>query len=161
MADYHIQGPTRRCVITGRELRPGERAFTVLIDQEGRFIRQDYSTEAWQGPPSNAFGFWQGKVPTPEGPRRPPIDDEMLLECLRRLEGQEDGPRGPFRYVVALLLLRRKRLKFESARTVNGQEILKLRCARSRQVFEVANPGLDEAALDTVQDEVFKVLGWD
>ena len=48
---------------TGRELRPGEKVYTVLRDQNGQFIRQDYAAEAWQGPPADAFSFWAGRIP--------------------------------------------------------------------------------------------------
>jgi hypothetical protein len=161
MVDYQIQGNTRRCAVTGRELRPGEKVYTVLLDRAGKFVRQDYGGEVWQGPPADAYGFWVGKVHSPEGPRRPPIDDELLLDCFRRLEGQRDPKRVQFRYIVGLLLLRRKRLKFEEARTEAGQEVMKVRCTKSREVFEVVNPGLGETEMETVQEKVFQVLGWE
>jgi hypothetical protein len=66
-----------------------------------------------------------------------------------------------FRYIVGLLLLRRKRLKFEEARTEAGQEVMKVRCTKSREVFEVVNPGLGETEMETVQEKVFQVLGWE
>ena len=41
-----------------------------------------------------------------------------------------------------------------------GQELLALRCVKSRNVYQVANPQLTEEQMSAVQDEVFKVLGW-
>ena len=160
MTDYQIQANTRRCAATGRELRPGERVYTVLLDQGGQFVRQDYSSEAWTGPPASAFSFWVGRVPAPDDQRRPPIDDELLLDCFRRLQGETEPERVHFRYVVALLLLRRKRFKFEEARVEAGQEIMALRCTRTRELHQVVNPGLSDDEIARVQDEVFKVLGW-
>jgi hypothetical protein len=46
MTEYQIQPLTRRCASSGRELQPGERFFTVLRDEGGQFVRQDYSAEA-------------------------------------------------------------------------------------------------------------------
>jgi hypothetical protein len=161
MIDYQIQANTRRCTASGRELQPGERFYSVLLDQEGSFVRQDYSSEAWQGPPAGAFSFWAGRVPAAEAPRRPRIDDDLLLDCFERLEGQGEAGRVRFRYIVALLLLRRKRLRFEEARVGNGQEVLCLRCVRSGRAHEVVNPRLTDEELAAVQDEVFKVLGWE
>jgi hypothetical protein len=161
MTDYQIQPNTRRCAATGRELRSGERVYTVLLDENGKFVRQDYSVDAWQGPPANAFSFWAGRVPTQEQSRRPQIDDDLLMDCFQRLEGQTEPNRVSFRYVVALLLMRRKRLKFAEVKTTGGQETLGLRCARTGAPYQVVNPGLSEEAMATVQDEVFKVLGWE
>jgi hypothetical protein len=160
MIDYQIQAPTRRCAATGRELHPGERFFTVLLDEGARFVRQDYAAEAWTGPPPGTFSFWTGRVPPLEN-RRPRIDDELLVDCFRRLEGQDDPGRVNFRYVVALLLMRRKRFRFEEARVEAGREILCLRCARTRTAYQVINPRLTEEQMVAVQEEVFRVLGWE
>lgn len=161
MVDYQIQPNTRRCAATGRELRPGEKFYSVLLDEGGQLIRQDFAGDVWQGPPANAFSFWSGLVPAAERSRRPRIDDELLAECLQRLEGQTDPARVNFRYVVALLLMRRKRVRFEEARVENGKEVLYLRCARTGAPCQVVNPGLTEEEMAAVQEEVFKVLGWE
>jgi hypothetical protein len=160
MTEYQIQPNTRRCAATGRELRPGERFFAALREVDGQFLRQDYSVEGWQGPPPGTFSFWSGRVPVAEERRKPRVDDELLLDCFERLEGQEEPGRVSFRYVVALLLMRRKRLKFEEAVTRGEQEVLTLRCTRTGARYQVVNPRLTDEAMLAVQDEVFKVLGW-
>src|SRR5262245_60921719 len=160
MLDYQIQVSSRRCSVTGRDLSPGEVYFSILLDEEGQLTRRDFSREAWQGPPPNAFSFWMGKVPREDRDRRPVIDDAMLLDCFTRLEGQTEPARVNFRYVVALLLMRRKQLKFEDVRTADGQEYLRLRDPRTKAVHEVVNPVLSDEEIQTVQEEVFRVLGW-
>jgi hypothetical protein len=78
------------------------------------------------------------------------IDDDLLVDCFQRLEGQTDPGRINFRYVVALLLMRRKRLKFEESRAEGNGEVLILRCARTGARHEVINPGMTE---DEMTDE--------
>lgn len=159
--EYQIEANTRRCTVTGRELRPGERIYSVLREVEGKFVRQDFAAEAWPGPPADAFSFWASKVPPPNEARKPRIDDDLLLDCFRRLQGDTQPDRVQFAYVVALLLLRRKRLKFDSSRTEDGKEYLRFHCPRSRDVFEAINPNLSDEEMANVQDEVFRVLGWE
>lgn len=159
MTEYQIQGNTRRCAVSGREMRPGERFFSVLLDLDGKLERRDYCGEAWSGPPPGTFSFWSGRIPA-QDTRRLPIDDEMLVDCLARLESETDAAKVSFRYIVALLLMRRRRLRFEEAKTHFGQEILCLRCTRTQQLFEVVNPRLNDDEMAAVQEEVFKVLGW-
>ncbi len=162
MVDYQIQPSTRRCSVTGRELRPGERYYSVLLEEGGKFIRKDYSAEAWPGVPEGAFSFWMGRLTPPQGKRRQqPIDDEMLMECFQRLEGQLEPSRVRFRYVVALLLMRRRRLRFDQTRQDGGQEVLLMRCTRTGERHAVVNPALTDEELTTVQDEVFQALGWE
>jgi hypothetical protein len=161
MVDYQIQPSTRRCLITGRELQPGERCYSVLVDEGGRLVRKDYSPEAWQGPPPGAFSFWAGHVPAPQGKRRLPIDDDLLLDCFERLEGQIEPSKINFRYVLALLLMRRRRFQFEEARSEGGHEVLVLRCGRTGARYQVANPGLNDKEMAAVQADVFAALGWE
>jgi hypothetical protein len=160
MTDYQIEANSRRCTLTGRELQPGERVYSVLTEEGGKLQRRDYSREAWQGPPPGAFGFWVGRVPVGDEKARPRIDDEMLMECFQRLEADGHPDRLRFRYIIALLLMRRKRLKFEEAQNVGEDEVLFLRCVRTREQYRVVNPRLTEEEMAAVQDEVFKVLGW-
>lgn len=161
MIDYQIQPSTRRCSATGRELQPGERYYSVLLEEGGKFVRKDYGVESWQGPPEGAFSFWMGRLAPPHGKRRQPIDDEMLLECFGRLEGQLEPGRIRFRYVVALLLMRRRRLKFEATEQDGPHEVLILRCTRTGARHAVLNPDLTDEELATVQDDVFQALGWE
>jgi hypothetical protein len=161
MTEYQIQSCTRRCAVTGRELHPGERYFSVLLDEGGSFTRKDYSLEAWEGPPEGAFSFWQSRLAPGQTQRRPVIDDEMLMECLNRLEGEDDPARLSFRYVLALLLMRRRRLRLEESRREGTQEVLCLRCARSGARYRVLDPGLSDDELESVQDDVFRALGWE
>jgi hypothetical protein len=161
MLDYQIQPNTRRCSATGRDLKPGERYFSVLLDEEGRFVRRDYSVEAWKGPPSGAFSFWVGRIPSGETKKRPPIDDELLLDCFTRLDGETESGRVNFRFVLALLLMRRKRLKLEGSVVADGDEVLVMRCTRSGAEHRVVNPQLTDEQIAEVQEEVFQALGWD
>ena len=89
MTEYQIQGSTLRCAHTGRELKAGERYFSVLRIDGGKFIRSDYSKDAWQGPPPGAFSYWQGKVPAGQKPRRPPIDGRQNItgRSIREVNG--------------------------------------------------------------------------
>jgi hypothetical protein len=157
--EYQIQPNTRRCAVTGRELQPGERYYAALIEDGAQFERRDYGAEAWQGPPPGAFSFWAGRVPPPDQKGRPRFDDDLLEECFHRLEGQTDPSRVNFRYVVALLLVRRRRFKLEPGES-DASETMTVRCVRTGERQVVTNPQLSEDEMLQVQDEVFQVLGW-
>jgi hypothetical protein len=158
--DYQIQPNSRRCVVTGRELQPGERFYSALVEEGHQFVRRDYSNDAWQGPPPGAFSFWTGVVTTTLEKAKPRFDDDLLEECFHRLEGQTEPSRLNFRYVVALLLMRRRRFKFENASVAGGVETISLRCLRTHQKYQVINPRLRDDEMVQVQEEVFQVLGW-
>jgi hypothetical protein len=160
MTDYQIQPNTRRCTVTGRELQPGERFFTALLEEGDHFQRKDFSSEAWQGPPAGTFSFWTGKVPLSQESFKPRFDDDLLEECFQRLEGQTEASKVNFRYVVALLLMRRKRLKFEQTVKEGTNETIYVSCLRTGERYQLINPRLTDEEMVQVQEEVFKVLGW-
>ena len=160
MTVYQIQGPARQCAISGRELAPGERYYSALLDEGGQFVRKDYAGDAWPGPPVGAIAHWCGRIPATGQPRRPTINDEWLIDCFAHLGEAREPAQKSFRYVVALLLMRRKRFKFEDVLKRDGAEYLVLRDARSGACHEVLDPRLDDAEAAVVQEEVFRVLGW-
>jgi hypothetical protein len=156
---YQIQAPAQRCAVTNRELKPGEPVYSVLFDRGATLERQDFSAEAWQGPPAGAFSFWRGRVPARDQSPRLQFDPELLLDCFQRLEAEAEPQKVNFRYILALLLMRHKRLKFEEMRAEGGAEWLVLRDAKARRSHRVRDPHLTDEQLAAVQDEVFKVLG--
>src|SRR5207248_6026269 len=103
-----------------------------------------------------AFSFWAGRVPPPAEKPRPRFDDDLLEECFHRLDGQTDPGRVNFRYVVALLLVRRRRFKLEAA--ASDAVTMTVRCVRTGERHAVTNPQLSEDEMLQVQDEVFQVL---
>jgi hypothetical protein len=161
MTNYQLHGPARVCAASGRELRPGERAYSVLTDEGGPFVRRDYAADAWPGPPDGAVAWWVGRVPDAGKAAKPVINDELLVDCFEHLTDTTDPARQNFRYVVALLLMRRKRFKFEDARKRGDAETLVVRDAKSGRKHEIADPQLSEAEMNAVRDEVFRVLGWE
>jgi hypothetical protein len=156
---FPIQESTRRCARTGRELQPGEICYSVLYERDGQWIREDYSAEAWQGPPAGAFCFWRGRVPPPDRPRKLVLNAEALWDCFLQLTDRSDPQSLQMRYVLALLLIRRRRLRLEGVDWRDGAEILRLRCPRTRQEYEVINPGLPDADLERVQQHIHHLLG--
>lgn len=161
MINYQIQGPARMCAASGRELRPGERVFSVLRDENGQFVRTDYAADAWPGPPAGAVAWWAGRVPEADRPSKPTINDDLLVDCFEHLSGTTDPARLRFRYVVALLLMRRKRFKFEDARKRGERDSLVVHDVRTGRRHEVDDPQMTDPEMDAVRDEVFRVLGWD
>jgi hypothetical protein len=109
--DYDIQRCTRRCAVTDRELQPGEDVYSVVVWEGGQWVRRDYSAEAWSGPPQEAVAWWKSRIALPTQRRRSWAPGEVMLQLFEELEnqpGQED-----FRYVLALLMVRRNLLRQE------------------------------------------------
>ena len=159
MTEYEIQPLSLHCAQTRRELKPGEIYYSALTESPEGFRRLDYSAEVWQGPPDGTVAFWRSRVPSDSGgKRRQLVDDSVVLEFFERLEGAEDATKQNFRFILALLLLRKKILKLTKAVREGAGEIMVLRVAASGAEHRVVDPGLTEAQLEAVQAEVEKIL---
>ena len=102
--DYQIQPNSRRCTVTGRELQPGERFFSALLEEDRQLVRKDYSQEAWQGAPPDAVSFWTGHVLVGNEKQKPRFDDDLLEDCFQRLEGQTEPGREPIGGRIPVIL---------------------------------------------------------
>ena len=122
--NYDVQRPSGTCHATGQALEPGDECYSALVDvpPEQRAAgddlgmrRVDVSVEAWRDGyrPAGLFSYWKTQVPEPNQKKKLFVDDAVLLNLLRRLEDATEPQRLAFRYVVALILLRKKLLRFD------------------------------------------------
>ena len=154
-----LRGPAKVCAKSGQELKPGEPIVSALVDAGGKWDRIDFARNAWAGPPTNAIAWWNGRIPVSLKSKTPTFRDEVLFECLDRLADDRTPGRMPYRYVVAILLLRRKKLIFEETRKLpNGSALLILRDTRTGNLLEIPDPQMTEEQVSSVQEEVIATL---
>ncbi len=138
---YDLQRPTGRCAVTGNALEPGEKYFAALVEvdpEQGSeqapsrgkpdaasalgLRRVDISREAWDtgGQPQRLFCYWLTTVPHPSQKRKLFVDDEVLLNLVRRLADDGREERVAFRFVIALILMRKKLLRYDGTESRGG-----------------------------------------
>lgn len=110
--DFEVQRCTRRCAATDRPLEPGETCYSVLEVQGANVIRKDYCQSAWSGPPVEALGWWMMRIPEQSAKKVKLAPNDVLLELFDQLA--EQPFQEDMRYVLALLLVRRRVLRVEA-----------------------------------------------
>ena len=161
MSNYQLQGPAKQCTATGRVLWAGDAFCSALTDEAGQFVRRDYAREAWKEPPPGTIAWWAGRIPEGGAVPKPTINEPLLVDCFEHLTDTVEPDRLNFRYVVALLLMRRKRFRFDDLRKTGDREVMLLRDMKTNRKHEVLDPKLTDEAMETVRQEVFRVLGWE
>lgn len=127
---YDVQRPSGFCQATGRSLEPGETCYSALLEippeqrepSDGLGMKRiDVSNEAWEQGyrPPHLFSFWKTQIPQPSEKRRLFVDDGVLMNLVRRLEDATEPQRQAFRYVVALILMRKKLLRYDRSERVD------------------------------------------
>ncbi|MGA2032437.1 MAG: hypothetical protein ABSG68_09290 [Thermoguttaceae bacterium] len=155
--DYEVQRPTRQCFATGRELAPGEEFYSVLVAEGADLRRRDYAAEAWQGPPPGAIGWWKAQVAEPHKGRRRRAPNEVLLQVFEEIGQQPE--RQDMRYMLALLLVRRRVMRLEEQRRdPHGGETAVLYCPRRETTYEVRAAAPQPERIEQIQEELARLL---
>ncbi|HEX3725455.1 MAG TPA: hypothetical protein VHV08_04405 [Pirellulales bacterium] len=157
MIDYEVQRCTRRCAVTGRELSPGESFYSTLTASGADVLRQDYSLEAWQGPPAGALGWWKSQMPERDARKLHWAPNDVMLELLESLESQPD--KHDMRYVLSLLLIRRRVVRLEASSIDDqGHEVCELYCPRRDATYRVRTALPDSPRAMEIQEELARLL---
>lgn len=148
---------TRHCATTGRELQPGETFYSTLTAEGAKLVRRDYSAEAWQGPPEGNVGWWKSHLPAREGQRLHWAPNDVMLELLDQLA--DDPAHADMRYVLALLLVRRRVCRLEETEhDESQQEMLVLYCPRREVEYRIPVATPDEQRIVAIQEELARLL---
>lgn len=161
-AKYPAAQPTRVCAATGAPLAERESFIATLAeDRESEAIcRLDYSLAAWEqgARPPGLIGFWRATLSRREAPPSPLVDDAALLELFAQTETQDDPRRQAFRFVVALLLVRKRLLRVEQQNATSMRVSITPAGAKLfpgvEGASDVIDPGLDEASMGEWLDQL-------
>lgn len=155
--DYEIQRFTRHCAKTGRELKPGEGFFSALLRDGAQVVRQDFAADAWQGPPEGAIGWWKSHVPTQSMHKVHWAPNDVMLELLEQWE--HDPAKQDIRYVLTLLLIRRRVLRLEDTETNDsGNEVSVLYCPRRETTYRVVTTMPTPERESEIQNDLAQLL---
>ena len=154
--DYEIHRSTRHCAKTGRELKPGEMFYSVLTTSGTEVVREDFASEAWEGPPDNTLGWWKSHVPHADARKMHWAPNEVMLDLFDDLAEQLD--QADMRYVLALLLIRRRVLRLEDTEQSDEGETMVLYCPRRETEYRVAAAPPSDQRVAEIQQELARLL---
>ena len=156
--DYEIHRASRHCTSTGRELAEGEEFYSMLVADGSGWKRLDYACDAWHGvPEEGALAWWKSRMPSRESKKARLAPNDVLLEYFQELV--ERPAEQDARYVLALLLVRRRVVRLEDTeQDSSGGNVLVLYCPRDETTFRVAERSLNEEQTDEIQARLSQLL---
>ncbi len=127
---------TNRCAATGRVLQPGEEIISALVRDGLKLRRVDFSREAWPVREANLIAWWRTVVPGQPSAAPSRLKPTTLIEVMEQLLGA--GDQQDLAYMLALILLRRRILRWEGEIAPPGEGIrVVLRHVKTGRIYEV------------------------
>jgi hypothetical protein len=128
----------------------------VLVEKNGEIVRQDIAEEHWQGPPEGAIGHWRCPANAAPESQRLKLDAESLFEYFLQLQESPNVVQRQYRYVLALLLLRKRRLVLEEVVEVDERPAMRLVGSGGEGPFDVQEEELTEDEIGRLQQQLFQ-----
>ncbi len=164
MTEWKIHRRDERCARCERVFEHEERHFSILLLGDEGFSREDRCTGCFErdGAQPNDLVFWRTRHRS-AGRRGLAIDFESIEHLFfalqgRAVEGPEREKLAELCYLLALLLLRKKRLKLVRIRREPGGECLVVRRPRRTEEHEIAVFDLTPERAESLRGELEKIF---
>jgi hypothetical protein len=158
--EWNIQPRALQCAVSGRPFAKGERVYSALFWRDGQYARVDLNAESWQARNENIgpISAWQAEFVPPPAAAPETLKKDDAESLLRRLIAEADPGTRHSRYILALMLERKKLLRQIERQRQEGFSVLVYEHVPSGEVWLIEDPGLKLGELASVQDEVARLL---
>ena len=153
----------RVCTATGARFQPGEKVRSVLYAEDGEIKRDDLCAKAWRDyeKPESAVAWWSWRVGAPEEKRARPTTNDFLVALFESLVFKPD--QADLRYVLALLLVRRRVFRFEFENNAQKssqkeQDSIFVYSSRNDACYATPVVDIDESKIADVQSRLVAIL---
>jgi hypothetical protein len=160
LSEWEIKARSRYCARTQEAFEDGATIYTLLFRDRAGFRREDISEKAWQQIKESVapFSFWKSKFQAAPPAPPEPMRKESVEGLLRRLVSEDLPEHTSARYVLAILLERKRTLKQVAIRESGEEKVLIYEHATTGEVFIIPDPRLRLDQLDAVQQEIYSLL---
>lgn len=158
-ADWHVAKSSQQCAVTGTPLEVGDEHYSALTETPEGFSRADYSLAAWpEVDKTTFFSFWKTRVRSPEEKKRLVIDIEAFYAFFSSLGETDDPQRQVFRYLVALLLTRKRVLRLDEIEKSPDGDTLVVFDRRQDKVLRLPCPDLNSDRIQDAQNAINEIF---
>ncbi len=160
---WSIKSRAHVCAVTETHFTDGERFYTALFPdpESSGYLRKDFSIEAWENRSEDApppFSHWQSTYRAPVKEDEVEITEESPEDLLRRLIEEDQEHTENARYILAIMLERKKLLVEADSQPIASGIIRIYEHRKTGDVFIVKDPNIALDQVQQVQDEVTLLL---
>ena len=163
---YEVSRPQGVCAVTGSPIGADEKFMAALRETPLGFERVDVSMPAWPDfDRKDVVAFWQTTMPRTEAKKKLFVDDEVLCQLFERLADVQEPAKLNFRFVLGLILMRKRMLIYETTRhegtkddSGNDRELWTVRFKGREDRLDLLNPRLTEEQVGEVSQQLGEIL---
>ena len=156
---YAVPRPNGKCAVCGRDIPPGEKFVAAIRETPTGLERLDVSLDCWQTfDHANLLGFWQTTMPRPEEKKKLFVDDQVLCDLFERLADVTEPAKINFRFVLGLILMRKRLIIYETTRHDAGRDVWVVRLKGKDQRLDLTDPKLNEQEMTEVSQQLGQIL---
>ncbi len=159
-AGYAVSRPGGKCAATGADILPGDKFMALVKETSTGLERHDYSLDAWDdADKTDALAFWQTVMPQPDAVKKKPfVDDEILAGLFERMADTTEENKLHFRFVLGLILMRKRVLVYESTENRDDGEYWLMRFRGRDDKLAMLNPKLTEEQVKSVSEQLGQIM---
>lgn len=156
---WAVPRPAGVCLVSGRVIGPGEKFMAGVRDTVAGIERIDVSMEAWeQADKTDLLASWQSVMPRPEEKKKLLVDDEVLCALFERLADATEPAKMNFRFVLGLILMRKRQVIYDQTRREEGRDIWVVRMKGRQDTLELVDPKLNAEQTLEVSQQMGQIL---
>jgi hypothetical protein len=145
--------------VCGAAIEPDQRLMAALRETPVGYERIDVEMACWDKfDRKDVLAFWQTVMPRAEQKKKLFVDDAVLCEIFERLGSATEAPKLAFRFVLGLILMRKRLVIYEDTRKQGDQEVWKVRMKGKTEMLDLVNPHLGEEQVKEVSTQLNEIL---
>jgi hypothetical protein len=163
--NWSIRSRAHECALTGRPFEDGESFHTAIYfdPAENGYVRRDVCADAWSQEiqERKPVASWKTIYQKVIAEARPEIaPKESAQELLQRFIEEGDPMTENARYILALMLERKRQIVQTAEKEVDGAKMLFYENKKTGEIFIVRDPELKLDEIAQMQDEVATILAF-
>ena len=160
MSNWKIRRLRGECAKCERPFETdGERILTQVRMEQAELIREDYHPECWEEP-ADAIFWWATRFAVKKKSTMA-LDFELIEKLFFQLEGRSEEKIRELRYLLCLMLMRKRRLKLVKVHRGKEGEAMLVRQPRRKQEWKVFVYDFEPERIEVLRGELSSLLDGD
>ena len=148
-----------KCGVSQRLIPAGEKYFAAVRETPGGIERLDIALECWKNfDKAGLLAYWQTLMPAAGEKKKVFVDDEVLCSLFERLADTSEPAKLNFRFVLGLILMRKRLVLYDATRHDDGRDIWVVRLKGKPEQIDLLDPKLDEQQMAEVSQQLGQIL---